>query len=262
MTNSIQITTKPKLFKDSFTMFKRSLVKTQRSPEAMAMAIIVPIFMMIMFGYVFGGIVDIGEINYINFIVPGIIIQCVTNASAATALGLHTDMSTGLIDRFRSMSIAKPAVISGHVWVSVIRSIIITTVIIGVAFLMGFRPVASFIDWLLIAAILILFIIAMTWVVVIFGLIAKDAESVSGTTFLLQILVFLSSAFAPSDSFPTALRIFAENQPMTPVIDAMRSLMLGQPLNGEFLTAIIWCLAVTAIAFTLAVHIYKSKLTR
>ena len=254
--------TKPKLFKDSFTMFKRNLLRTQRSPEAMAMAIIVPVFMMILFGYVFGGIVDIGGINYINFIVPGIMVQCITNASTSTAYSLNKDMTTGIVDRFRSMSIAKSAVISGHVWVSILRNLVITAITIATAVAIGFRPEASFTGWLIITAITTLFIIAITWVVVIFGLIAKDAESVSGMGFLVTIMVFLSSAFTPTESLPTVLRVFAENQPMTPVINVLRSLMLGTPLNGELLPAIVWCLGITIVAFALSVHIYKSKLTR
>ena len=211
MNSSVQVMSKPMFFADSFTMFKRSLLKTKRSPEAMALAILVPIVIMVLFGYVFGGIVDLGEINYINFIVPGIIIQCITNASTSTAIGLHNDMATGLIDRFRSMSIAKSAVISGHVWVSVIRNLVITTLTILTAVAIGFRPEAGLIEWLIIAGIATLFIIAVTWVVVIFGLIAKDAESISGMGFLLTIMVFLSSAFAPTETLPAVLRVIAEN---------------------------------------------------
>ena len=248
--------------RDSYIMFKRSLIKMKRSPEAMIMAIIVPVFMMILFGYVFGGIADVGNINYINFVVPGIIIQCVANASQATSYGVHSDLSKGIIDRFRSMPISKSAVISGHVWVSVIRSILITSITMGAAFIMGFRPVAGFVDWLVIAGILVLFIIAITWVAVIIGLVAKDVESISGGIFLLTILVFLSSAFAPTESLPTVLRIFAQIQPMTPVIDATRFLMLGLPTNGELLAALIWCLGIIVIGFILSVHIYKGKLTR
>jgi ABC-2 type transport system permease protein len=243
-------------------MFRRNLTKTIRSGEAIAMALIVPIVMMILFGYVFGGIVDLGEINYINFIVPGIVVQCITNASTATSLGINTDMNTGIIDRFKSMAIAKSAFLSGHVWVSVIRSMIITAVTIGAAFVIGFRPEAGLVDWLLITALLTLFIIAVTWLVVIVGLIAKDAESISGAGFLFTIFVFLSSAFAPPESLPTVLRVFAENQPMTHVITALRNLMLGFPMNGEFLTAILWCVGITIAGFALSVHIYKSKLTR
>lgn len=252
----------PKVILDSHIMFRRCLTKTLRSPEAIAMAVIVPIVMMLLFGYIFGGIVDLGDVNYINFIVPGIIVQCIANASTATALGLHSDMSTGIIDRFRSMAIAKSAFISGHVWVSVLRSIVITTITIGAAVVIGFRPEARFADWLVIAGLLTLFIIAITWVVVIFGLIAKDAESISGQGFLLTIMVFLSSAFAPTESLPMVLRVFAENQPMTHVINAARNLMLGVPMNGELLMAVVWCLGITIGAFALAVHIYKSKLTR
>jgi len=254
--------TKPKFFADSFTMFKRNLTKMMRSPESMAMALIVPIVMMVLFGYVFGGIVDLGEINYINFIVPGIIVQCITNASTATSLGLQSDMSTGIIDRFRSMAIAKSAFISGHVWVSVIRSMVITAITIGAAFVIGFRPEAGLVDWLIVSALLTLFIITITWVVVIVGLVAKDAESVSGAGFLFTIFVFLSSAFTPTEALPTVLRVFAENQPMTHVINAVRNLMLGFPMDGELVTAVIWCVGVTIAAFALSIHIYKSKLTR
>jgi len=253
---------KTRLFTDSFIMFKRNLTKTMRSPQSMVMAIIVPVVMMILFGYVFGGIANVGELSYINFIVPGIIVQCVTNASSATAISLHNDMNKGIIDRFRSMAIAKSAVISGHVWLSVIRSMVITAITIGAAFVMGFRPNAGFSDWLMISAILTLFIVAVTWVAVVIGLLSADAESISGGMFLLTILTFLSSAFTPTYALPNVLRVFAQHQPMTPVIDAVRSLMLGVPANGAFLTAFLWCLGITLLAFVASVHIYKSKLTR
>lgn len=248
---------------DSYTMFKRSMTRTLRSPEAIVVAIILPVFMMVMFGYVFGGVVDLGDINYINFIVPGIIVQCVLNASAATAFSIYTDMTTGIIDRFRSMSISKASLITGHVCVSVIRSIVITIFTFGAAFAIGFRPEASFTDWLLIAAILILFMIAITWMVVIFGLISKDAESINGTSFLLMIFVFISSAFSPPETLPTVLRVFAQNQPITHIVDAMRALMLGFELSGWHLVrALAWCLGLGAVCFAIAVQVYKSKLTR
>jgi len=243
-------------------MFKRNLTKTLRSPEAIAMAVIVPVFMMVMFGFVFGGIADVGDLSYINFIVPGIIIQCVTNASITTAFNIQNDMSKGIIDRFRSMAISKAAFISGHVWVSVIRSMVITSVTIGAAFAIGFRPVAGFTDWLIIAGVLTLFIITITWLVVIIGLIAKDPESISGGSFLMMILVFMSSAFAPPETLPTVLRIFATYQPMTPVIDAVRGLMLGMPDNNTLGIALIWCVAIIALSFAGALHIYKRKLTK
>jgi len=251
-----------KAISDSYIMFKRCLVKTSRSPEAMTMAIVVPFVMMVLFGYVFGGVVNIEGFNYINFIVPGIILQCVCNSSTATSLSVHSDMTKGIIDRFRSMRIAKSAFISGHVWLSVIRSIVITIATFGAAFAVGFRPTAGLFEWLAVAGILTLFIIAITWLVVIIGLISKDAESISGANFLIVIFVFLSSAFAPPETLPTVLRVFAQHQPMTPVIDALRGLLLGTPLNNEIIIALAWCIGITVVGFTLAVQIYKSKLTK
>jgi len=251
-----------RVFYDSWIMFKRCFIKALRSPESVVMALVVPIFMMVLFGYVFGGVANIDGYSYINFIVPGIILQCICNSSASTAIGVHNDMTKGIIDRFRSMQIAKSAFIAGHVWVSVIRSIIITIMTFGAAFVIGLRPSANFIEWIMIAGILTLFIIAITWIVVIFGLVAKDSESISGTTFLLVVFTFLSSGFAPTDTLPTALRIFAENQPMTPVINAVRGLMLGTPLGNELWLALIWCGGTSIVAFVIAVQIYKSKLTK
>jgi len=251
-----------KAINDSYIMFKRCGVKTLRSPEAMTMAIVVPFVMMVLFGFVFGGIVDIEGFSYINFIVPGILVQCVLSSSTATALGVHSDMTKGLIDRFRSMQIAKSAFISGHVWLSVIRSLVITAATFGAAFVVGFRPTAGFAQWLAIIGIFTLFIIAATWIVVIIGLISKDAESISGAGFLFFIFIFLSSAFAPPETLPTVLRVFAQHQPVTPIIDTLRALMLGLPLGNELIIALAWCVGLIAVASTLAVYIYKKKLTR
>lgn len=251
-----------KTLKDSHTMFMRCFMKTLRSPQAITMALIVPFVMMILFGFVFGGVAEIEGFSYINFIVPGIIVQCICNASGATALSVHNDMSKGIIDRFRSMRIAKSAFLSGHVWLSVMRSVVITIATIGAAFVVGFRSSAGLLEWLIIAGILMLFIIAMTWVIVIFGLIAEDAESIAGITFLITITTFLSSGFAPVETLPWALRIFAQHQPMTPVIDALRGLMHGTPLNGEIWLAVAWCVGIIVVAFLIAVQLYKNKLTK
>ncbi|MCL2403906.1 MAG: ABC transporter permease [Defluviitaleaceae bacterium] len=251
-----------KALKDSHIMFMRCLTKTLRSPEAVTMALVVPLVMMVLFGFVFGGIADIEGFNYINFIVPGIIIQCICNSSGATALSVHNDMSKGIIDRFRSMQIAKSAFLSGHVWLAIVRSMIICIMTFAAAFIVGFRPSAGFLDWLVIAGILVLFIIAITWVIVIFGLIASDGEAISGLTFLIMIFTFLSSGFAPPETLPRVLRVFAQNQPMTPVIDAVRGLMHGTQLNGEIMLAVAWCIGITVVAFIVAVQIYKNKLTK
>ena len=247
---------------DSYIMFKRCGIKTLRSPQAVIMAIVVPFVMMVLFGFVFGGIVDIEGFSYINFIVPGILVQCVLSSATATALSVHSDMTRGIIDRFRSMQISKSAFISGHVWLAVIRSVVITVATFGGAFIIGFRPTAGFAEWLAIAGILMLFIIASTWLVVIIGLTSSDEESIAGANFLIFIFIFMSSAFAPPETLPAVLRVFAQHQPITPVIDTLRALMLGTPVGNELTLALAWCIGLTVVAFTLAVHIYKKKLTR
>ena len=250
------------VFSDSYIMFKRNFVKTIRSPEGLVMALVVPVVMMVIFGLIFGSVAEVDGFDYLTFIVPGIIIQCVCNMSGATALSVHEDMSQGIFDRFRSMRIAKSAFLAGHVWMSVLRSIVITAVIIGASFAVGFHPTAGFVDWLIVAGILILFIIALTWLLVINGLIAKNSESITGLNFLLLILSFVSSGFAPVDTLPTALRIFAEHQPMTHIIDATRALLLGLPVGNSIWLALAWSGGITIVAFIAAVQIYKSKLTR
>jgi len=243
-------------------MFRRCFTKTLRSPEAVTMALVVPLIMMILFGFVFGGMIEMEGFSYINFIVPGIIVQCICNSAGATSLSVSNDMNKGIIDRFRSMRISKSAFITGHVWMSVIRSMVIAAVTFGTAFIVGFRPSAGLLDWLTAAGVLILFIIAITWIVVIIGLVVSDSEAVSGFTFLLTIFVFLSSAFAPPETLPLVLRVFAQNQPMTPVINAVRALMLGTPVDGEIIRAVVWCVGITVVSFAAAVQIYKNKLTK
>jgi len=250
------------MIQDSYIMFKRCLRKAMRSPEAVIVALVVPVVMMVMFGFVFGGVADLGEISYINFIVPGIIIQCVVNASQTSAYSVYNDMTTGIIDRFRSMAISKSAFITGHVVMSVMRSVVVTAATIGGAFVIGFRPVASATDWLIASGILFLFIIAITWITVIIGLVAADNESINGFAFLFMVFSFISSAFAPTDTFPAALRIFANAQPMTPIINTLRALMLGFELGADLWIALAWCVGLIAGGSMLAVRIYKSKLTR
>jgi len=251
-----------RVISDSYIIFKRCFIKTLRSPEAVIMAIVVPFVMMVLFGYVFGGVANVEGANYLDFIVPGTIIQCICNSAIATSLSVHSDMNEGIIDRFRSMQITKSAFLSGHVWLSVIRNIVITIASFGSAFLIGFRPTGGLTQWLAVTGILILFIIAITWLVVIIGLAAKDAESISGSGFLIVLFVFLSSAFAPIETLPTVLRVFAKYQPMTPIIEALRGLMIGMPLNNEIPIALAWCVGLTIVGFLLSVQIYKKKLTK
>jgi len=170
-------------------------------------------------------------------------------------------MTKGIFDRFRSMRISKSAFLSGHALLSILRSFIITGIIIGTSFAIGFRPTAGIADWLIVIGIMTLFITCITWITVIFGLVVKDSESLSGLNFLLVIFSFISSGFAPVDSLPTVLRIFATHQPMTHVIDATRALLLGLPAGNSIWLALAWCVGIAVAGFVIAVQIYKRKLT-
>ncbi|MCL2004167.1 MAG: ABC transporter permease [Oscillospiraceae bacterium] len=250
---------KIRVFSDSWVMSQRCLTTSLRNPDALATAIFVPAIVMLLFGLIFGNVMDVGDYNYIDFIVPGIILQTVAQAVTAAAISVNNDMNKGIADRFRSMPIAKSAVLTGHVLAAVMRNIIATAVVVGVAVSIGFRPRAGFADWLLIAGLLILYMLAVTWIAVICGLAAKTPESAGTMPFLLFVLPYISSGFVPVETMPRALRWFAENQPMTSIIDSTRALMLDMPAGGGLRTALLWSAGIIAVSFTVAVQIYKRK---
>jgi len=242
-------------------MFKRCLLTSLRNPEAIGTAIFVPAIVMLLFGLIFGNVMDVGDYTYIDFIVPGIILQTVAQAVTSAAINVNNDMTKGIMDRFRSMDIAKSAVLTGHVLAAVVRNIIATAIVIGVAAAIGFRPQASFTDWLIIAGVLVLYMLAITWIAVICGLLAKTPESAGSMPFLLFVLPYVSSGFVPVETLPSGLKWFAERQPMTPIIDSLRSLMLNMPAGGTLTLALIWSAGIIIAAFTIAVQIYKRKLS-
>ncbi|MCL1843554.1 MAG: ABC transporter permease [Defluviitaleaceae bacterium] len=248
-----------RVFRDSTIMFVRCMRISFRNPALLGNSIIAPAFLMWVFGSVFGGIMDVGDLNYINFIVPGVIMQSVAQSMQAAAVTVNDDTKKGIIDRFRSMPIAKSSVLIGHVLASVVRSVITTAIIIGVAVIIGFRPQASFTGWLIIAGILVLFMFAITWIAVIGGLLSSTADGAATSIFPMFFLPFLSSGFAPTESMSGWLRVFSENQPMTPIIDAMRAIILDTPPGNSITMAIAWCVGITIVSFVIAVQIYKRK---
>jgi len=254
---------KPKasVFYDSWIMFKRCLLISMRNPEALVQATVTPFFLMFLFGTVFGNIVDVGGFNYIDFIIPGIILQSVAQASQYSAINVATDMTKGIIDRFRSMPISKSAVLVGHAGAGVVRNAITATVIIGTAFILGFRPQGGFVNWLFVVGFLLLIIVAMSFIAVLCGLISKTPEGSSGLMFPLFILPFMSSGFAPTDTMPGGVRWFAEMQPMTPIINSIRALMLDMPTDNSLWIALAWCVGIIVTAFFAAAQVYKRKLT-
>jgi ABC-2 type transport system permease protein len=248
---------KPNILYDSKVMFKRCMKIALRNPEALVQATITPIFLMLLFGAVFGNIADVGTYSYVNFIIPGIILQAVAQATQYTAINVNTDMTKGIIDRFRSMPLANSAVLIGHAGASVVRNIITTIVIISTAFVIGFRSGAGFVYWLLIAGLLLLSVTAITCFAVFCGLKAKSPESSSGLMFPLFILPFVSSGFAPTETMHIAIRWFAEYQPMTPIINSVRALMHGQLPGNDLWTALAWTVGATVLSFTFAVRRYR-----
>ena len=253
-----------RLISDSLAMSERCLRTTFRSPDAFASAIIVPAIVMWLFGVVFSNIMSFGDISVINFIVPGLLLQTMGQSAVSTGIAINNDMTKGIVDRFRSMPISKSAVLTGHVMSSVAKNIITVVIVIAVALLIGFRPQANFLEWLAIGGIFILIILALTWIAVVGGLLSSNAEAVQGKLFLLFVLPYLSTGFVPIEAIDARwLRWFVTHQPMTPIIDTLRGLMLGFPVESNtVLLALAWTAGIIVVAFTIAVQIYKRKMSR
>lgn len=246
---------------DSWIMFKRCLLISLRNPEALLVATIVPFLLMFLFGTVFGKIANVGDVNYIDFIVPAIILQSIGQSSQYSAMNMATDMTKGIIDRFRTMSISKVAVLIGHAGAGVVRNTISISTIIGTALILGFRPQGSFLDWFVIIGLLIFVNIAISLLAVMCGLLSKTVEGSSGLMLPLFILPFISSGFVPVDSMNKGIQWFAKMQPMTPIIDSFRALTLDLPLGNSLWIAFAWCLGITTIAFIFSIQIYKRRIS-
>lgn len=247
------------IFLDTWVMFKRCLIISLRNPETLLTATLVPFFLILLFGTVFGRITDVGDYNYIDFIVPGIIFQSIAQASQYSAMNVTADMTKGIIDRFRCMSISKSAVLIGHTWAGVIREIISNIIILATAPILGFRPQAGIVGWLLAIVLLLLINITFTLIAVLCGTISKSVEGATGLLFPLFILPFTSSGFAPVDTMPDGIGWFASIQPMTPMIDSLRALTLDLPLGNSLWLALAWCIILSIVSFTMSMRTYNRK---
>jgi ABC-2 type transport system permease protein len=236
---------------DSATMVRRNFRHTLRYPVAMVATLGVPVILLLLFVGVFGGALGtaLGFADYIDYLVPGIILMTVGYGCTTTALAVNKDMTAGIIDRFRSMAIARASVLTGHVVGATVRTLVSIGLVIGVAVLMGFRPVAGFADWLSVIGLLVLFVVALTWMAVAVGLVAKSPEGTSGFTLIVQVLPFLSSAFVSPESMSAPVRWFAQNEPFTPIIDTLRGLLLGSPVGDNAIVAVIWCVGIGAVGY-------------
>ncbi|QHW31754.1 ABC transporter permease [Paenibacillus rhizovicinus] len=239
----------------------RSIRLSLRNTEALVMAIMLPIMLMLLFTYVFGGAIAPGG-EYVNYVVPGIILLCAGFGSSSTAFDVAQDMTNGIIDRFRTMPIRSLSVIIGHIAASLARNLMATGVVIGVAFLVGFRSSAGLLDWLAAIGIIALFILALTWLFATIGLIAGSPSAASGYGFILLFLPYLSSAFVPTTTMPHWLQGVANNQPITPVIETIRGLLTGTPIGNSAWLAVAWCIGILLLAIIWSVIAFNRKAGR
>lgn len=248
------------LLSDSWVMTKRSTLHIIRSLDQLLSVAIFPIMFLILNRYVFGGAINTGEISYVNFLVAGILVQMLAFGANYTTINLAVDLQQGIVDRFRSLPMASSALLIGHVTSDLLRNIISAVIVFAVSFIIGFRPSATVVEWLLVIALALLFTLAISWLSAILGLFVKSLEAAQWVGFVVIFpLTFASSAFVPTDTMPKALRLFAENQPLTHVINAMRAWLVGTPPGNSTWLAFVWCIAIIVVAMPLATWIFKRK---
>ena len=240
---------------------RRSLLHSIRDIEALTMAVALPVLLMLLFVYVFGGAIEPGG-GYVDYVVPGIILLCAGFGASSTAVGVAQDMTTGVIDRFRTMPIHSAAVITGHVIASLARNLVATAVVIVVAILLGFRPTAGPWAWLAVIGLVSLWILTITWLFAAFGLLARSVEAAGNLGFALLFLPYLSSAFVPTATMPAGLRWVADHQPITPLIESIRGLLLGTELGMQPIWALGWCLVILIGAMVWAGHLFRTRAAR
>ncbi len=246
-----------KVVHDTALLFGRLMRHILRSPDTIITVLITPLMIMLLFVYVFGGAIRAGTSNYVNYLLPGILLIAIASGIAYTALRLFTDRQQGLFARFHSMPVARSSVLWAHVLTSLVSNAISVVVIILIALIMGFRSGAGVLEWLEVAGILVLFTLALTWLAVIPGLTAKSVEGASAFSYPLIFLPFISSAFVPTATMPAVVRVFAENQPVTSIVDTVRSLMNSQPIGNQIWIALAWCVGISIVAYIFAMRAYK-----
>lgn len=240
---------------------RRSLVHSLRDGESLLMAITLPVMLMLLFTFVFGGAIDPTG-NYVDYVVPGIILLCAGFGAASTAVYVARDLQTGIIDRFRAMPLRSGAVLTGHVVSSLARNLLATGVVIGVALLVGFRPTADPWGWVAAAGVIALYILTITYLFAAIGLAAGTPEAASGYGFIILFLPYLSSAFVPVDTMPSWLQWIAENQPVTPIIETIRGLLFHLPLGSQPWWALGWCVGILLISIAWGAWLFLRKAGR
>jgi ABC-2 type transport system permease protein len=239
----------------------RSLSHIARSPDTVVTTAVMPIAFLVLFVFVFGGAIETGTDSYVNYLLPGILLITIASGIAYTAYRLFLDLQGGIFERFQSMPIARSSVLWAHVLTSLVANLISVTVVVLVALLIGFRSGAGVAAWLAVAGMLVLFTLALTWLAVIAGLTAKSVDGASAFSYPLIFLPFISSAFVPTESMPGPVRWFAENQPVTSIVDAMRSLFAQEPVGSDIWVALAWCVGILIVAYAFAMFAYRRRIS-
>jgi ABC-2 type transport system permease protein len=249
----------PYFFADTAALTGRTLRHVTRSVDTIITTAVMPIAMMLLFVYVFGGAIDTGGVDYIDYMLPGILLITIASSVSYTAFRLFSDMKSGILERFQSMPIARSGLLWAHVMTSLVATLISLVIVVGVAFAMGFRTGAGVLAWMGVAGILVLFTLGLTWLAVIPGLSASSVEGASAFSYPLIFLPFLSSAFVPTDTMPGPVRWFAENQPVTSIVNTIRNLFAGEPVGSDIWTALAWCVGILVVAYGLAMMTFRRK---
>ncbi len=246
-------------FRDTWLMTKRSITHIVRSFDQLFSLIMFPVMFMLLNRYVLGGAIHTG-IAYANYLFAGILVQTLAFGANYTTINLAVDMKEGIVDRFRSLPMRTSALLVGHITADMVRNVISAIIIIAIGYLVGFRPNASATDWLLVAGLSLLFTLSISWLSAILGLMVKSLEAAQWIGFVVIFpLTFISSAFVPTDTMPPALQAFAENQPLTHVINAVRSLLVGTPMGNSGKLAVIWCVGIIAVCAPIAIRMFRRR---
>lgn len=248
------------LFSDTFLMAKRSIIHIVRSLDQLMSLVMFPIMFMLLNRYVFGGAIDTGNVSYANYLFAGILVQTLAFGANYTTINLAVDMKEGIVDRFRSLPMASSALVLGHITADMVRNVISGVIIILVGLLVGFRPNASPLEWLYVVGLALLFTLAISWLSAILGLMVKTLEAAQWVGFVIIFpLTFVSSAFVQTDTMPAALQAFAENQPLTHVINAMRAWLVGTPMGNAGWLAAVWCTAIIVVSIPITSWLFRRR---
>lgn len=247
MSEPVSVPPRPTTWRAASALSARAIRLSGRQLDALITALVLPVMLMLMFVYLFGGAIRTGG-HYVTYVVPGVLLLCAGFGSAGTAVSVSQDMTGGIVDRLRSMDVGGTAVLAGHVAASVIRNAVSAAVVLVVAILIGFRPHADLLGWLAAAGVLLAFVLAVSWFAAAIGLLARSPEAANGFTFVVMFLPYASSAFVPVSTMPSGLRGFAAHQPITPVIETLRGLLLGTPVGSRPWVALAWCAGILAVS--------------